>query len=102
MSKVALVTGASRGIGRGIALALAARGWVVVVNFRGNADAARATLRLIEQADGQGELVQADIAQAADRTRLVDETLEAYGRLDLLVNNAAMAPRVRMDMLETS
>jgi len=102
MSKVALVTGASRGIGRGIALSLAGRGWAVVVNFRGNADAARETLRLIEQAGGQGVLVQADVAQAADRTRLVDETLAAFGRLDLLVNNAAMAPRVRMDVLETS
>ena len=102
MSKVALVTGASRGIGRGIALSLAGRGWAIVVNWRGNADAAQETLRLIEQGGGQAVLVQADVADAADRTRLVDETLEAYGRIDLLVNNAAMAPRQRLDMLETS
>jgi NAD(P)-dependent dehydrogenase (short-subunit alcohol dehydrogenase family) len=102
MSRVALVTGASRGIGRGIALALAARDWAVVVNFRGNAQAAQETLRLIEQSGGHGMLVQADVADAADRARLVDETLAVSGRIDLLVNNAAMAPRQRMDLLETS
>jgi len=100
--RVALITGAGRGIGRGIALALAGRGWAVVVNFRGNAGAARETLQLVEAAGGRGLLVQADVGSASDRERLLDETLHAFGRLDLLVNNAGMAPRQRTDMLEMS
>ncbi len=100
--RVALVTGAGRGIGRGIALALAARGWAVVVNYRSSAAAAEETLRAIWAAGGGGLLIQADIASAADRERLVTETLAQYGRIDLLVNNAGMAPRVRADILEVS
>ncbi|OUC07129.1 3-ketoacyl-ACP reductase [Litorilinea aerophila] len=100
--RVALVTGAGRGIGRGIALALAERGWAVVVNYRGNATAAQETAAGVEAAGSEALLAQADIAQAADRQRLVDETLERFGRIDLLVNNAGMAPRQRMDILETT
>lgn len=99
---VALVTGASRGIGRGAALALAERGWSVVINFRGNAEAAEDTLRAVEQAGGRGLLVQADISSATDRDRLIDDTLRHFGRLDALVNNAGMAPRQRVDLLELS
>lgn len=99
---VALVTGAGRGIGRGAALALAERGWSVVINFRGNAEAAEDTLRAVEQAGGRGLLVQADISSATDRDRLIDETLRHFGRLDALVNNAGMAPRQRVDLLELS
>ena len=98
--KVALVTGAGRGIGRGIALALAARGWSIVINYRGNAEAATETVSLVEAAGGSGLVVQANIAEAADRARLVDETLARFGRIDLLVNNAGMGPRVRADILE--
>lgn len=99
---VALVTGAGRGIGRGAALALAERGWSVVINFRGNAEAAEDTLRAVEQAGGRGLLVQADISSATDRDRLIDDTLRHFGRLDALVNNAGMAPRQRVDLLELS
>jgi NAD(P)-dependent dehydrogenase (short-subunit alcohol dehydrogenase family) len=102
MDKVALVTGAARGIGRGIAIALAQRGWSIGVNYRGNASAANEALRLIEQAGGRGVVIQADIAHREERERLIDETLEQFGRIDLLVNNAGMAPRVRTDMLEMS
>ncbi len=98
--QIALITGAARGIGRGIALALAARGWSIVVNYRGNAAAARETLQAVEQAGGRGMVVQADISAAEDRRRLVDQTLEHFGRIDLLVNNAGMAPRQRTDMLQ--
>ncbi|MBN1994600.1 MAG: 3-ketoacyl-ACP reductase [Anaerolineae bacterium] len=101
-NQVALVTGAGRGIGRGIAVALAERGWTVVVNYRGNAQAATETVRLIEQTGGRGVAVQANIAETTERQRLVNEVVQAFARLDLLVNNAGMAPRQRLDILETS
>jgi 3-oxoacyl-[acyl-carrier protein] reductase len=100
--RVALVTGAARGIGRAIAVALAKEKWRVVVNYRTNAAAAQEALRLVESVGGSGIVVQADIADAADRARLVAQTLAAFARIDLLVNNAGMAPRLRMDLLETT
>ncbi len=100
--QVALVTGASRGIGRGIALALGASGRRVVINYRGNAEAAQACADAIQAAGGAAHVVQADVGSAADRDRLINETLAVFGRLDILVNNAGMAPRVRRDLLETS
>lgn len=100
--QVALVTGSSRGIGRGIALALAGRGWHIVINYRGNRQAAEETGAAVEKYGVTGYLVQGDVAEKADRERLVDETLERFGRIDLLVNNAGMGPRQRVDMLSTS
>ncbi len=99
---VALITGAGRGIGRGAAIALAKRGWSIAINFRGNAEAAADTLHAVEQAGGRGLLIQADVSNPADRERLIDETLRHFGRLDALVNNAGMAPRQRVDILELS
>jgi NAD(P)-dependent dehydrogenase (short-subunit alcohol dehydrogenase family) len=100
--RVALVTGASRGIGRAIALGLAGRGWAIVVNYRSNAEAASETTHLIAEAGGQGVTVQADVADSSDRNRLVAQTLDRWGRIDLLVNNAGIAPRSRVDILEVS
>jgi 3-oxoacyl-[acyl-carrier protein] reductase len=100
VNRVALVTGAARGIGRAIAIALAREKWDVVINYRGNAEAAHATLQLVEAAGQRGIVVQADVANTADRARLVAQTLEAFGRIDLLVNNAGIAPRQRVDLLE--
>lgn len=98
--RVALVTGGSRGIGRGIARALAGRGWAVIVNYRGNRAAADAAVAAIMDAGGTAQAVQADIARADDRARLVESSLATFGRIDLLVNNAGMAPRQRRDLLE--
>lgn len=100
--RVALVTGASRGIGRGIAEALARDGWTVVINYRGNAEAAQACAQAVVAAGGYAVPIQADVADGADRARLVESTLATCGRIDLLVNNAGIAPRVRMDILEMS
>lgn len=97
---VSLVTGAGRGIGRGIALELAKLGHAVVINFAGNANAAEECLQLVRAAGGEGITVQADVSLPADRARLVQETVSAYGHIDLLVNNAGVAPNVRADILE--
>lgn len=101
-ARVALVTGAGRGIGRGIALGLAERGWTVVVNFRGNATAAQETAQAVTAAGGHPLVVQADIGRSEEREALVQTVLAEVGRIDLLVNNAGMAPRVRADLLETT
>lgn len=97
---VSLVTGAGRGIGRGIAVELAKLGHAVVINYAGNAGAAEECLQLVRDAGGDGLTVRADVASAADRERLVQEALHAYGCIDLLVNNAGVAPSVRADLLE--
>jgi 3-oxoacyl-[acyl-carrier protein] reductase len=98
-SKVAIVTGSSRGIGRGIALGLAERGWQVVINYRSNHSAAEQTKKDIETLGGGALLVQADMAIRGDLDGLVDATLKEYGVIDLLVNNAGVGPRQRVDML---
>jgi 3-oxoacyl-[acyl-carrier protein] reductase len=100
--RVALVTGASRGIGRGIALALGAAGWQVAVNYRGNETAAVQTVATIQADGGTAQAFQANIAVAADRARLVDQVMERFGRIDLLVNNAGVAPRQRLDVLDVT
>ena len=96
----ALVTGASRGIGRGIATELARAGCRVAINYAGNAQAADEALTLVRAAGGDGILVKGDISLAADREQLVRQTLDAFGRIDLLVNNAGVAPTVRADLLD--
>jgi 3-oxoacyl-[acyl-carrier protein] reductase len=97
---IAIVTGGSRGIGRGIVLSLARAGYDVVVNYASNADAAKAVGAEVEALGRRALLVQADVGKADDRTRLIDETYAAFGRLDLLVSNAGVAPNVRADLLE--
>lgn len=88
--KVALVTGASRGIGRATALHLAASGAQVIVNYRGQAEAAAAVVDQIVAAGGTARSLQADVSDSADIDRLLAQTLEAYGRLDIVVNNAGI------------
>ncbi len=97
---VSLVTGAGRGIGRGIAVELAKLNHAVVINYVGNADAAEECLRLVREAGGDGVIVRADISSSEDRARLVHEVIDVYGRIDLLVNNAGIAPGMRADLLE--
>jgi NAD(P)-dependent dehydrogenase (short-subunit alcohol dehydrogenase family) len=99
---VAVVTGASRGIGRGIALELAPLGYAVVVNYVGNATAALETAAAVEQAGGAALPCQADISRSEDRARLVAETVRAFGRIDLLVNNAGVPVAQRVDLLDAT
>ena len=89
-NKVALVTGASRGIGRAVAIALAKAGAKVVVNYAGNAAAAQDTLNEINNLGGEAIAVQADVAQSESVEALVKQTLDTYGRIDILVNNAGI------------
>ncbi len=98
--KTALITGSSRGIGRGIALGLAEQGWKVAVNYRSDEEAARETLADVCAAGGEGMVVQADISLSADRERLVEAVYAEFTRLDLLVNNAGIAPAERLDLLD--
>ncbi len=93
---VAIVTGASRGIGRGIAIELS-RDHIVVATYRGRKDAADSL-----QAETGAVPFQCDIGSREDREALIEFTREKYGRLDLLVNNAGMAPRERRDILEAT
>jgi NAD(P)-dependent dehydrogenase (short-subunit alcohol dehydrogenase family) len=115
--KVALITGASRGIGRGIAIELARLGFSIAINYSEAADmespahaqrqeAALECQRLCAQAapsgvDSSFGVFQADISKAQDRADLLEAVQERFGWIDLLVNNAGVAPRRRADLLET-
>jgi len=90
MGKVALVTGAARGIGRAIALRLAQDGAAVVVNYAGSAQKAQETVALIEKGGGRAFAMQADVSKVADVKHLFDACFQNFGRLDILVNNAGM------------
>ena len=86
--KVALVTGGSRGIGRSICTQLAAHGAAVAINYNQSAEQAEDLRQKIEAAGGKAITMQADVRQPADAERMVEETVAALGRLDVLVNNA--------------
>jgi 3-oxoacyl-[acyl-carrier protein] reductase len=90
IQKVALVTGASRGIGAAIAQRLASDGFTVIVNYAENAAPAEALVRSIEQAGGHALAAKADVSDAADVRRLFDAAETAFGGVDVLVNNAGI------------
>jgi 3-oxoacyl-[acyl-carrier protein] reductase len=100
--RVALVTGGSRGIGLGIARFLAKEGWNLAICGRRKEAAVREPLGALGSHGVEVLYCQADIGRREDRLRLVAAVRERFGRLDLLVNNAGMAPRVRADILEAS
>ncbi|MGI8672020.1 MAG: 3-ketoacyl-ACP reductase [Luteitalea sp.] len=103
---VVLITGASRGLGRGIAIHAAAEGLSVAINYASNATAAEDTVERCRRAaphEAQRFVpVKADISSRDDRAAMIAQTLDAFGRIDALVNNAGIAPRVRADLTETS
>lgn len=99
----ALVTGASRGIGRAIAIALGRCGFNVAINYASNREAALECARLVRAAGGEPFPIQGDIALAEDRQRLIEQTLAHFGAaIHMLINNAGVAPAERLDLLKTS
>src|SRR5215475_6326610 len=102
MSRSALVTGASRGIGREIARQLARLGFSVGVNYASRADAAQLVVDEIESAGGEAIALRGDVAASADRSEMVDRMLAEFGRIDVLVNNAGITSQGRKDLLEAT
>lgn len=90
--KVALVTGASQGIGAGISRRFAEAGAAVAVHYRGNAEAANAVVDSITSDGGKAVAIQGDLAQADDVNAVIAETLQAFGALDIAINNAGTFP----------
>src|SRR6201986_1780400 len=92
MAKIAIVTGASRGIGRSIAKRLAADGFAVVVNYAGNIDQAQEVVNEIRKADGEAVAIKGDVSNPEEVKQLFDKAVETYGRVDVVVNNAGVMP----------
>lgn len=98
-NRVAVVTGASSGIGEAIALAFAGEGAAITVDYVGRPGAARSVVGRIEEAGGRGLAVEADVSKPEDVKRLIRRTVEEFGRLDIMVNNAGVERK--MPFLET-
>lgn len=101
-NKVAVVTGASRGIGNAIAAKLASEGYAIVAVGTSEPEKVAANLQAIQQFGQPVTYVQADVSTPSGRNSIVSAAMEKYGRIDVLVNNAGVAPKVRMDILETT
>jgi glucose 1-dehydrogenase len=93
-NKVAVVTGSSSGIGEAIALAFAANGTAVVVNYSRHEDAAQEVLQKIEAACGKGLVVGADVSDPKEVEAMVQQAANAFGGLDIMVNNAGMERKI--------
>ncbi len=97
--RVALVTGASRGIGRGVAVAFAEHGARVVVNHSKSSEEAAEVVRHIRNNGGEAIAIQADVSQRSEVKAMVDKILETYGRIDILMNNAGVAVDLPFDQM---
>lgn len=100
MKKTAIVTGGSRGIGFGIVRQLAQDGFAIVIMAVSPKARSQANFDLLDQSGVDYHFVQGTVADAADRARCIEETVARYGRIDLLVNNAGVAPLQRVDILD--
>ncbi|MBF0229856.1 MAG: 3-oxoacyl-ACP reductase FabG [Desulfamplus sp.] len=99
-NQIALVTGAGRGIGRAIAIALSETGKYVYLNYLCNKDAATQTLKVIEEKQGRGELIQFDVADQAQSEAAVKLIIEKHGKIDILINNAGIKDDKLMVMMK--
>ena len=99
-NKGAIVTGGDSGIGHAICLGLAQAGTAVTVNYHKNQAAAEATVQAIRQLNGKAQAVQGDVSSVADIQTLIEQTVLAYGRLDVMVNNAGI--ETRTSLLDTT
>ncbi len=102
MKKTAIITGASRGIGRAISLKLAEDGFIVIAAARADKEKSAEYIAQLQAISPESIYVPTDISKKEDRERLVDTAYETFGRLDVLVNNAGVAPLERKDLLEMS
>ncbi|MCB0632706.1 MAG: 3-ketoacyl-ACP reductase [Saprospiraceae bacterium] len=100
--KVALITGGSRGIGLGIARALAAEAWALAINGVRPEESVQQTLNELRETGAEVIYVQGDIGDGEDRGRMIREVIDHFGYLNALVNNAGVAPKERNDLLEMS
>jgi 3-oxoacyl-[acyl-carrier protein] reductase len=98
--RIIVITGAFRGIGQALAAAASREGHHVVINYRGRADQARALAEELGRGTGQTIAVQADVCIAKDVDRLIGATIERFGRLDCVVNNAGVGERIALDALD--
>jgi 3-oxoacyl-[acyl-carrier protein] reductase len=102
-SRVGVVTGGGRGIGRGIVLSLAELGFALVVNYRSDRESAEETCRdALARGSPRADAIRANVADLDEGRQLLDTAIERHGALDLWVNNAGIAPERRQDLLETS
>ncbi len=99
-NRVALITGGSRGIGKAISLALAESRLDVVINFASQSQAAMEVQAQARRIGARAEILQADVSRIADHEKVADFLRSQFGRIDVLVNNAGVAPKVRADLLE--
>ena len=102
MKKTAVITGGSRGIGFAISLRLANEGYNIAINGMRDESACRENLDIIAKTGVSCLYIQADVSSPEGRRKIIDETVNCYSRIDLLVNNAGVAPKVRADLLEMS
>ncbi len=102
MTKNILITGGSRGIGLGIAIALAKMGCALAINGRRSAKEVQKTIEDLREYGNKVVYCQGDIASPQDRDNIISETIKALGQIDVLVNNAGVAPEKRLDLLGTT
>ena len=88
--KVALITGAGRGLGAGLAIALAEAGAAIVINYSSSAKPALATVAQIEKMGGKAVAIQANISKTPEVTKLFEQAIKKFGKLDIVINNAGM------------
>ena len=100
-TRVALVTGGGKGVGAGVVKVLASRGIRVCINCNANPAMAQNTLRAVEEAGGEGFVFPADVSDPGQVEKMVGEIISRWGRLDILVNNAAMQPNLYIDEYDT-